>query len=61
MWIVDAPDCGPIDCDYSSGVYFVGRAGVRYFFSPAMAFYADAGAGASTFNVGVTFKLSGGQ
>ena len=61
MWIVDAPDCGPVDCDYSSGIYFVGRAGVRYFFAPAMALYADVGAGPSTFNVGVTFKLSGGQ
>lgn len=61
MWIVSAPDCGPVDCSYSSGVYFVGRAGIRYFFAPAMALYADAGAGASTFNVGLMFKLAGGQ
>jgi hypothetical protein len=61
-YIVNAPDCGPISCgSYGTGIYFVGRAGVRYFFSPAMAAYADVGAGAATFNAGIMFKLSGGD
>jgi hypothetical protein len=47
--------------DYSSGIYFVGRAGVRYFYKPNLALYADAGAGAATLNVGATFRLSPGK
>lgn len=47
--------------DYSSGLYLIGRAGVRYFHSPRLAFYADAGAGAATLNAGVTFALNGGK
>lgn len=43
--------------DYSNGIYFIGRAGVRYFMKPRLAFYADAGAGASTLNLGVTFGI----
>ncbi len=46
-----------IPCGYSSSVYFIGRAGGRYFFSPKMALYADLGAGAAVVNVGVMFKL----
>ena len=42
---------------YSSGAYFIGRAGGRYFLSPKTAVYADLGAGAATVNVGLTFKL----
>ncbi len=45
-------------CGYSSGLYVIGRAGGRYFFSPRTALYADLGAGAATINVGLTFKLS---
>ena len=45
-------------CGYSSGVYFIGRAGARYFFSPKMAVYGDVGAGGATLNLGVTFKLN---
>jgi hypothetical protein len=56
FWIVSA-DCGNVDCDSNSGLYFVGRAGVRYFFQPAMAVYADLGAGASTINIGASFKV----
>jgi hypothetical protein len=47
--------------DYSSGLYFIGRAGVRYFYKPRLALYADAGAGASTLNLGVMFGLGGGK
>lgn len=43
--------------DYGSGVYFVGRAGVRYFWRPKLALYADVGAGAATLNVGVMYKF----
>jgi hypothetical protein len=55
-----------ISCDYSgiggnlcsnSAIYFIGRAGMRYFFQQNMAAYVDAGAGAAAFNVGLTFKM----
>jgi len=45
------------NCAYSSGLYFIGRAGARYFFAPSMAGYADIGAGGATLNVGLMFKL----
>jgi hypothetical protein len=45
------------NCGYSSGIYFIGRAGARYFFSPGMAGYADIGAGGATLNIGLMFKL----
>jgi outer membrane protein W len=45
------------NCSYSSGLYFIGRVGARYFFAPKMALYADAGTGAAAFNVGVMFKV----
>lgn len=41
----------------NSGIYTISRAGVRYFYKPNLAFYADAGAGAATLNVGITYKL----
>jgi len=46
--------------DYSSGIYFIGRAGLRYFVKPHLALYGDVGAGASTLNLGVTFGLGSG-
>ena len=46
------------DCGYSSGIYAIARAGARYFFSPKMAVYGDAGAGGATLNLGVMFKLN---
>jgi outer membrane protein W len=46
------------NCGYSSGIYFIGRAGARYFFSPKLAGYADVGAGGATLNLGVMFKLN---
>jgi hypothetical protein len=54
-----------ISCDYSgvgdicsnSALYFIGRVGGRYFFTPKTALYADAGAGDAALNVGVSFKL----
>lgn len=49
--ISNADFCG------NSAIYFIGRVGGRYFFSPNMALYGDAGAGAATLNVGLTFKL----
>jgi hypothetical protein len=42
--------------DYG-GVDFVGNAGIRYYFSPKLAGYADVGTGAATLNLGVMFKL----
>ena len=43
-------------CD-NSAIYFIGRAGARYFVKENLALYADVGAGAATLNIGVTFKL----
>jgi hypothetical protein len=48
---------GGTDLCANSAIYFIGRAGGRYFFSDRMAAYADAGAGAATLNVGLMFKL----
>ena len=44
---------------YPRGTYFIGRAGVRYFYSDHVALYGEVGAGASTINAGVTFGLGG--
>jgi hypothetical protein len=44
-------------CGYSSGIYFIGRVGARYFFAPKMAVYADAGAGGAALNLGLMFKI----
>jgi hypothetical protein len=46
---------------WSSGVYFITKAGIRYFTSESMALYADAGVGAAAFDVGVTWKMGGGS
>lgn len=54
----DFPGSGPFDpCDGLDGIYFVGRAGARYFVSPKVALYGDIGAGAATLNIGALFKL----
>jgi hypothetical protein len=47
---------GSIGCG-SNEVYFIGRAGVRYFLTPKLALYGDVGAGGATVNVGVMLKL----
>ena len=39
-----------------SGVFFWGRAGLRYFVRPGVALHADAGLGSATVNVGVMVK-----
>lgn len=45
------------DCGSNSALYVIGRAGGRYFLKPNLALYGDLGAGASTLNLGLTFKL----
>jgi len=45
------------DCGNNSALYVIGRAGGRYFLQPNLALYGDLGAGASTVNIGLTFKL----
>ncbi|MEP6495429.1 MAG: outer membrane beta-barrel protein [bacterium] len=42
---------------YNSAIYFIGRVGARYYFSPKMAVYGDAGAGGATLNLGIMFKM----
>ncbi len=44
-----------------SGLYFIGRGGLRYFVSPGFALYGDVGAGAATLNLGLMFKMSGAK
>ena len=51
------PSVGSLNCNYSSGIYFIGRAGARWFFSPTMAAYGDVGAGGAALNLGLMFKL----
>jgi hypothetical protein len=46
---------------YSSAVYFIAKAGIRYFTSESLALYADVGAGAATLNAGVMFRMQGGS
>jgi hypothetical protein len=43
---------------YSSGVYFVGHAGIRYYWQPKLALYADVGSGAGSLHVGIMFKIA---
>jgi hypothetical protein len=45
------------DVDYSSSVYWNAVAGIRYFFSPAVAAQARLGLGASWLSVGMNFGL----
>lgn len=51
------PGTGISDNCPNSGIYFIGRAGGRYYFQEKLAAYADLGAGAATLNVGLMFKL----
>lgn len=54
-----------VSCDFSgfgdlcanSSLYFIGRAGGRYFLNDKMALYGDVGAGAATLNLGVTMRV----
>jgi hypothetical protein len=48
---LDASSCG------ENNLYFISRVGIRYFYKPNLALYADAGAGAATISAGVTFVL----
>lgn len=59
FYIVSEPSgfTGP---GYNSGIYFIGVIGMRYFLNQNMAFYADAGAGAGSLHVGLSWKLGGG-
>ncbi len=58
FYIVSEPSgySGP---GFNSGLYFIGVVGMRYFLSDNMAFYADAGAGAGSLHVGLSWKLGG--
>ena len=46
---------------YSSGIYFITKAGIRYFLNPNMAAYADVGVGAATLNLGLVWKIKSGS
>jgi hypothetical protein len=46
---------------YSSEIYFITKAGIRYFMNNSTALYADVGVGAATLNVGASFKLKSGS
>jgi hypothetical protein len=55
--IVSCPEVFGFDVCDDSSIYFIGRAGGRYFFKEKMALYADVGAGGAALNVGLMFKL----
>lgn len=59
FYIVSEPS-GYTGAGYNSGLYFIGVVGMRYFLNDNMAFYADAGAGAGSLHVGLSWKLGGG-
>ncbi|MEX1257872.1 MAG: OmpW family outer membrane protein [Gemmatimonadota bacterium] len=46
------------DCS-DSELYFIGRAGLRYFVNDSWAIYGDIGEGAATLNVGAMYRLRG--
>jgi hypothetical protein len=46
---------------YNSGIYFVGVIGTRYFLNDNMAVYADAGAGAGSLHVGLSWRIGKGS
>jgi outer membrane protein W len=56
-WSCDYGGSGNLCGAYSSAIYFIGRAGGRYFVSEKVALYADVGAGAATLNLGAMFRL----
>jgi hypothetical protein len=49
----NCPSCGSVN----SGVYLIGRLGLRYFVQRNLALYADVGSGAGALHLGVMFKL----
>lgn len=52
-------DC--LGCGFNSGIYIIGRGGIRYFWTPKLALYGDVGAGSGSLHVGLMLKLKGGQ
>lgn len=44
---------------FSTGLYVIAKAGVRYFLNSKMAVYGDIGAGAATLNIGLMFTPTG--
>jgi hypothetical protein len=47
--------------NFGSGIYFIGRGGLRYYMSPGLALYGDVGAGAATLNLGLMFRMAQGS
>lgn len=52
--------CGSFACG-STGIFFITKAGIRYFMNSNMALYADVGVGGSTLNVGAVWKIRSGS
>ncbi len=50
--------CG-VYCGTGSGIYFTGRAGLRYFLNPGFALYADVGTGGGALHAGGMWRISG--
>lgn len=46
---------------YDSGIYVIAKAGVRYFFNPSSAFYAEFGTGAANLHLGATLRMGSGS
>ena len=45
-------------CNFASGVYGVGHIGIRYYWQPQLALFADAGAGTGSLHVGIMYQVS---
>lgn len=55
-YIVTAPSNCQF-CSYNSGIYPIARFGIRYFWQPNIALYADVGSGAGAVHAGLMFKI----
>ena len=59
---ISGPSCNflgvDLCADASSGIYFVGHAGIRYYVQPKLALYADVGSGSGALHVGIMFKIA---
>ncbi|HEX6939937.1 MAG TPA: hypothetical protein VF158_11035, partial [Longimicrobiales bacterium] len=55
--IVSCSYSGTGDLCSNSALYFIGRAGGRYFVNDKLSLYGDIGAGAATLNLGVTMRV----
>lgn len=56
-YAISSVSAGGVSASGATGLYLIGRAGIRYFRTDKMAIQVDAGAGAASLNLGLIFKL----